>query len=155
MKKRILDILSFVIREIRDNSFDDIDLQLIVDILAEQGFSEQDISTAMSWLMHHGEAIDRILQGYPGVVPRPVWRQLNDLEKSAISPNAFGYLFHLRELKLLNDMEMEKIIDQAVSLQITHLNVEDMQDLIAAVVLDFEKSASQGYFQFTTTRLPH
>ena len=142
-------------REIRDNSFEDIDLQLVVDILLEQGFSDDEISTAMSWLMHHGETIDRVLQGYPAGVPRPVWRILNEMEKSAISPNAFGYLFHLRELELLNDMEMENIIDRAVSLQISHIDVEDMQDLIAAVVLDFENSASQGYFQYTTTRLPH
>jgi uncharacterized protein Smg (DUF494 family) len=155
MNKRILDILSYVMREIRDNSYEDIDLQLVVDILVEQGFSDQDISTAMSWLMHHGETIDRVLHGFPVGIPRPIWRQLNDLEKNAISPKAFGYLFHLRDLDILNDMEMENIIDRAVSLDINHIDVEDMQDLIAAVVLDFENSASQGYFQYTTTRLPH
>ena len=155
MNKRILEILTYVMREIRENSFEDLDLRLVLDILAEQGFSEDEISTAMSWLMNHGESIDRLLQGYPSSVPRPVWRLLNETEQHAISPKAFSYLFHLRELELLSDDVMERIIERAVSLRATQLTVDDMQDLIAAVVLDFENSASEGYFQFTSTRLPH
>ena len=155
MNKRILEILTFMMREIRENSFEDLDLHLILDILSEQGFSEEEISTAMSWFMHHGEIIDRLMQRYPSDVPRPVWRQLNETEQDAISPKAFSYLFHLRELELLSDNNMERIIERAVNLRTLHLSVDDMQDLIAAVVLDFEKNASDGYFQFTSTSLPH
>ena len=155
MKKRVLDILSYMMKEIKENSLGDVDLQLFVDVLSAQGFSEDDISMAMSWLMSHVENIHRVIHGQPSFVPRPIWRHLNETERNAISPGAFGYLFHLRELDLVSDYDMERIIEQAVNLDTPFLNVEDMQDLIAAIVLDFENSASNGYFQFTTTSLPH
>ncbi len=155
MNKRILDILSFVMKEIRENFFGDIDLQLIMDILSDQGFTDDEISSAMTWLMSHGESIDRIIKGHPPDVPKPVWRLLTDVEKEIISPEAYSYLFHLRELELLSDDEMERIIERAVNLQMSHLDVKEMQDLIAAVVLDFENSASEGFFQFNSTLLPH
>jgi len=155
MNKRVLDILSFVMKEIRENFFGDIDLQLIIDILSDQGFTDDEISSAMSWIMNHGESIDRIIKGHPADVPKPVWRLLTETEKDIISPEAYSYLFHLRELELLSDDEMERIIERAVSLQMSQLDVKEMQDLIAAVVLDFENSASEGFFQFNSTLLPH
>ncbi len=155
MNKRVLDILSIVMKEIRESFYGDIDLQLVMDILSDQGFTDDEISSAMNWLMSHGESIDRIIKGHPADVPKPVWRLLTHAEKEIISPEAYSYLFHLRELELLSDDEMERIIERAVSLQLPQLDVKEMQDLIAAVVLDFENSASEGFFQFNSTLLPH
>ena len=155
MNKRVLDILSVVMKEIRESFFGDIDLQLIMDILSDQGFTDDEISSAMTWLMSHGESIDRIIKGHPSDVPKPVWRLLTDVEKEIISPEAYSYLFHLRELELLSDDEMERIIERAVTLEMSQLDVKEMQDLIAAVVLDFENSASEGFFQFNSNLLPH
>jgi uncharacterized protein Smg (DUF494 family) len=155
MNRRILEILTVVMKEIRENSFDEVDLQFIIDMLSERGFSDSEISSAMSWLMSHGENIDRLFASQATGVPRPLWRTLNEEEKRSISPDAFSYLFRLRELQLLGDNDVEAIIERAVKLQIPQINIEDMQDLIAIVVLDFDKSASGGYFQFTSNRLPH
>ena len=60
MDKRFLDVLTFVLNEIRENNDGDIDLQTVVDILEDEGFSEDEISSAMSWLMDHGEQLDRV-----------------------------------------------------------------------------------------------
>ncbi len=155
MNKRFLDVLTFVINEIQMNPQSDLDLQTLVDILEDEGFSQDEISSAMSWLMNNGESLDRIATGYASHFPRPVWRTLNEREQEAISPKAYSYLFHLREINVLSDDKMEKVIDRAVNLRLLQMNVEDMKDLIAAVVLDFEDSASKGYFQFTSTPYQH
>ncbi|NLP09863.1 DUF494 domain-containing protein [bacterium] len=155
MNKRTLEIIAYMIREIRETSLDDIDLQLIMDILQEKGFSENDISAAMVWLVNHGETIDRMSKSRSSVVPRPVWRQLNEFERNAISTEAFSYLFHLRELNILNDDDMESIIERAVNMKLPKLDIQDMQDLIVMVVLDVEQNASAGFFQFTINRLSH
>ncbi len=154
MNKRFLDILTFIINEIREQSRADVDLQTLVDMLEDEGFSEDEITSAMSWLMSHGENLDRVVGGGVGF-PRPLWRTLNDVEREAISPNAFSYLFHLRDLNLLSDDSMEKVIERAVGLRLFQMNVDEMKDLIAAIVLNFEDSASKGYFQFTSTSYPH
>ena len=155
MNKRFLDVLTFVINEIQMNPQSDLDLQTLVDILEDEGFSQDEISSAVSWLMNNGESLDGIATGYASHFPRPVWRTLNEREQEAISPKAYSYLFHLREINVLSDDKMEKVIDRAVNLRLLQMNVEDMKDLIAAVVLDFEDSASRGYFQFTSTPYQH
>lgn len=155
MNRRIIEILSYVIKEIKESAVDEIDLQFIVDVLSEQGFSDEDIENAMSWLNSHGETIDRIIQGKDYGFPKPIWRQLTEREAQAISPTAYSYLVHLRESNIVSDDAMETIIDRATYLRFNQITVQEMQDLIAAVVLDFEHSASTGYFQFTTNGLTH
>lgn len=155
MDKRFLDVLTFVLDEIRENSHDNFDLQNLVDILEEEGFSADEIKSAMSWIMNHGDQLDRITAEQKGNIPRPIWRSLNQIEEESISPKAYSYLFHLRELNILTDDNLEKIIDRAVDLRLMRMSVEDMKDLVAAVVLNFEASAAKGYFQFTSTRYPH
>jgi uncharacterized protein Smg (DUF494 family) len=155
MNHRIFKILSFVIKEIQKNSIEDIDLNVIVEALEDRGFSEDEIATAISWLGSKDEVMDAILYDTGGSLPRPVWRQLNDMEQHAISPSAYSYLFHLREMQILADHEMEMVIERAVKLDIPQIGVEDMQDLIAIIVLDFESTASEGFFQFTSNQLPH
>ena len=155
MNKRLLEIIAYAMKEIRDNSIENIDLQFIMDVLLERGFSEDEISSAMAWLVHHGETIDRLIKKQNDGVPRPVWRQLNETERQSISPEAYSYLFHLREMELLNDDDMETIIERAVNIKLPSLDIEDMQDLIAIVVLDFENSASGGYLQYTANHLPN
>ncbi len=155
MDRRLLEIIAYAMKEIRDNSLENIDLQFIMDLLLERGFSEEEITHAMSWLFNHGETIDRLIQNQISDLPRPIWRQLNEYERMAISPQAYGYLFHLREMELLSDMDMESIIERAVNLKLPSMDIEDMQDLIALVVLDFENSASEGYFQYTANHWPH
>ncbi len=155
MNKRLFDIITSVINEIREQSLDNIDLHFIVDLLIERGFSEQDISDAMMWLMHHGETSVRNLQKTTTHLPRPIWRTLHETESNALTPEAFGYLFHLREMEILSDEDMETIIERAVNLKTPSLDVEEIQDLISMVILDFENSAMKGYFQFTANRMPH
>ena len=155
MDKRFLDVLTFVLNEISENSDGDLDLQTVIDVLEEEGFSEDDISSAMSWILNHGDQLDRITTEQKSNIPRPVWRSLNEIEGESITPKAYSYLFHLRELNILSDDNLEKVIDRAVNLRLMRMNVEDMKDLVAAVVLNFEDSASKGFFQFTATRYPH
>ena len=155
MNKRFLEIMNLVVSEMRENSLGDLDMQALYDILVEEGFSEEEISLAMAWLLNNEDDLPNLPATARDLMPRPIWRKLNEVERDAISPKAFSYLFHLRELDILTDDSMEKVIDRAVNLRLDSMNVDDMKDLIAAVVLDFEESASKGYFQFTTTRSRH
>jgi uncharacterized protein Smg (DUF494 family) len=155
MNRRILKALAYLFRELSYNQLEDLDLQMVTDLLMEQGFSDEEISIALTWIGDQNEwdnTYDPLeFQG----LPRPVWRQLNDAEQDVLSPKAFGYLVHLRESNVLGDAEMEMVIDHAIRLDIPQMSIEDMQDLIAVVMLDVESNASHGFFQFTPNRLPH
>ena len=153
MNKKIVKILSHLMQRINTSDLDESDLQMITDTLMDQGFTEDEIMAAIAWLSDTDD--DEPVQEFEFDLPRPVWRQLNEMEQEVISPHAFSYLFHLREMNILGDAEMERIIDRALRLDLDQIGVEDMQDLIAVVLLDFEKNASNGYFQFTSSHSPH
>lgn len=155
MDKRFLDVLTFVLDEIDENGSSDLDLETIVDVMQDEGFSDDEIQSAMTWILSQNNVLNSISTDQRSTVPRPMWRALNDIEEQTISPKAYSYLFHLRQINVLTDDNMEKVIDRAVDLRLNQMNVEDMKDLVAAVVLNFEESAAKGFFQFTTTRYPH
>jgi len=155
MNKRFLDILSFIMNELQENSLSDLDMQVLYDMLVDEGFTEDDISLAMAWLLNNEDELYNFNIENKSSRPRPIWRSLNEVEREAISPKAFSFLFHLRDIGILSDDSMENVIDRAVNLRLNAVDVEDMKELIAAVVLDFEASASKGYFQFTSTRSLH
>ncbi len=154
MNKRFLDVLNFVLDEMSEDSSGDLDLETMVDAMQDEGFSDDEIQSAMSWIMSNGDSLERSSIQFSAVSP-PIWRMLNEIEEQSIPPKAYSYLLKLRRLNILTDDNLEKVIDRAVDLRLFNMNVEDMKDLIAAVVLNFEDSASKGYFQFTTTRYPH
>jgi len=154
MNKKLFDVLELVLKEIRENVVGEVQLQTIIDMLYEHGFSDDEISLAMSWLLSSGDNLQQLVGSAPEGLPRPLWRNLNDEEREAISPSAYSFLFHLRELELLSDNKMEQVIDRAVRLNTSYLGVEDMKELITAVVLDYEDNASSGYFQFLSTSSP-
>ncbi|HNR66520.1 MAG TPA: DUF494 family protein [bacterium] len=156
MNKNILRILAHILQEMKSPDFDDTDLQTITEMLMDRGFSEEEVMQAISWLDeleeddYHAIDQDDFLH-----LPRPIWRQMNALEKDIISPSAFSYLFRLRESGMIADAEMERIIDRATRLDLQQVNVEEMKDLVAVVLLDVEKNASDGYFQFFVNQQPH
>lgn len=155
MDKKLFDVLEMVLKELQSSYAGEIPVQHVIDFLEEKGFSEDEISLAMSWLLGNEETAENLVDKPETSLPRPMWRSLNEDEQDAISPNAFGYLFRLRELDILTDTMMERIIDQAVRLHTNNLDVEDMKELVTAVVLDYEDNASSGFFQFLSNQNPH
>ncbi|MDZ7721287.1 MAG: DUF494 family protein [candidate division KSB1 bacterium] len=155
MDKKLFDVLEMVLKELQESFAGEIPVQHVIDFLEEQGFSDDEISLAMSWLLGNEDTAQNLIDKPGKSLPRPMWRSLNEDEQEAISPNAFGYLFRLRELDVLTDSMMERIIDQAVRLHTTHLDVEDMKELVTAVVLEYEDNASSGFFQFISNQNPH
>ena len=155
MDKKLFDVLEMVLKELEESYAGEIPVQHVIDFLEEQGFTEDEISLAMSWLLGDENTAQNFVDKPEKTFPRPMWRSLNEDEQEAISPNAFGYLFRLRELEILTDTMMERIIDQAVRLHTNNLDVEDMKELVTAVVLEYEDNASSGFFQFMSNQNPH
>ncbi|HET6400598.1 MAG TPA: DUF494 family protein [Candidatus Kapabacteria bacterium] len=151
-RERIIEIIFFLLKEIRDNTpLTEIDLQP----LSVRGFSETEISTAFSWL------IDRF-QAAPGDDPLVLavpfgkrnmldpsksaaeagFRVYHEVERSVISPEARGFMLQMMELGLLSDSEQEFLIDRILLSGIPSASLEDVKELVTNTIFHFDSSFS-------------
>ncbi len=142
---RVMEIILFLVGEMRRNKqLGDIDLGK----LAARGYTETEVSTAFSWLfdkmalsVSQSNVTDLSKHTKLGNAP---FRIYHDLELSFLSAESRGYLIQLRELQLLKESEMELLIDRLWFLGSSEVRVEDIRDLAAAIIFDFDDSTRIG-----------
>ena len=122
---KIVEILIILMGEIKESGMEEGHMELLSDELLNRGYSEQEISTAFSWI------IERL--GYTGEVPTPdpeSFRVLHDIEYIFISKEAYGFLLQLSYLGLLTHEEFEKVIESALQESVPQLDLEGMKMII-------------------------
>lgn len=130
MKEKVLELLVFLMSEIRDNkALSDID----VNGLRSQGYTQAEISDAFSWLYEHAPA------GFdaphrPTDAMRGSRRMFHDAEKLVLSTEGQGYLILLTELGLLRDQDLELVIERAMMAGYERLSVAELRQMAASVL---------------------
>jgi Smg protein len=140
MKERVVEILVFLMTELRDDKqLHDIDLAPLRD----RGYTTSEISAAFSWLyetMGAGEAESTSLAR----AARGSRRILHEVERSVLSLDAQGYIIQLAELGLLDDRDMETVIERAIGTGYAGLSVQEVKEIVAAVLSSRERPGSTG-----------
>ncbi|MCI0450126.1 MAG: DUF494 domain-containing protein [Chlorobi bacterium] len=131
--EKIIEIIVFLLTEIKNNKqLGDID----VDKLSKLGYTQNEINTAFSWVyskLYSGEKVFSEAQK-----DTKSQRFLHDVEQNVISPEAYGYLIQLKELGLLNNLDIDIIIDRAMVSSFSKIELGDMKLMIASYLLDIE-----------------
>jgi uncharacterized protein Smg (DUF494 family) len=103
MKERIVEILIYLMSEMQENkTLQDIDL----GDLKNKGYTQSEISAAYSWIFENmqNSPPQPLPSGRPAGSSR---RVLHDAEKLVFSTESQGYLIQLRELGLLDEVDLE------------------------------------------------
>jgi uncharacterized protein Smg (DUF494 family) len=140
MQERIVEIIVYLIHEMReDKRLGEIDLRA----LAERGYTQNEISTAFSWLFDKINLGDNLM---PGGTRRLAHshRVLHDSERAVISPEAQGYLIELRELGLVDDMDIELAIDRIMMAGFGRVGITEIKSVVAAIIFDYDDSNRIG-----------
>jgi uncharacterized protein Smg (DUF494 family) len=122
-----------------DKRLGEIDLR----VLSDKGYTQNEISTAFSWLFDKIHLGDNIL---PTGRRRSQHshRVLHDAERNVITAEAYGYLLEMRELGLLDDMEIELIIDRIMMAGFGSVTIVEMKSVVASVMFDYDDSNRIG-----------
>lgn len=140
MQEKIIEIIVFLINEMRNNKrLGEIDLR----ILSDHGYTENEISTAFSWLFDKINLGENILANEEPNTPHS-YRILHDAERSIITPDAQGYLIQLRELGLLDESAVETLIDRVMMTGFSKVDLMEMKILIASLLFDYDDSNHLG-----------
>ena len=71
-------------------------------------------------------------------------RRIHVTERAVITPEAHGYLIQLRELGLLDDMEVETAIDRIMMAGFGQVGMQEMKSVIASIMFDYDDSNRIG-----------
>ena len=131
--EKIIEIIVYLLGELKKNKqLGDIELEN----LSHLGYTQNEINTAFSWIYTKIYAGEKIFNDE--TAKNRSFRMLHDVEKSVITPEAFGYLIQLRELGLISEMDIEVIIDKIMLSSFNKIDVEDIKGHIAVYLLDIE-----------------
>src|SRR4030095_2785517 len=131
--EKVLEIIVLLLTELKKNKqLQDVDLKLFEGL----GYTQNEITTAFSWIyskIYTGDKIfveqDKSTNSY---------RFLHDVEQNIISPEAYGYLIQLKELGLINNMDMDLVIDKLMVSSYNNVDLTEMKYMIAAYLLDID-----------------
>ncbi|KAA3613593.1 MAG: DUF494 family protein [Calditrichaeota bacterium] len=153
MQERIIEIIVYLLEEFQqtptNENYTDLSKELI-----SRGYTESEINFAFSWIFNHlqksGE--DQLEFNY---APDSI-RVLHDLEKLVIAPEAYGYLLQLLHLGMIKEVDMEDVIERALSIGSTHISLEDIKSMAASVIFNPETNPSlEGFFFHQGTNTIH
>lgn len=148
MNERVVEILIFIMNEIRKNSKTTQKLELLSKDLIRKGYTEGEISSAFSWLL------DRLRTEAEEIVPnqgstfKDSFRLLHEIENSVISTEAYGYVIQLKELGLINELDVEQILERAMMLGTSKVDADDIKSIVASMLNNYDGFGDGAYFFF-------
>ncbi|MDZ7373079.1 MAG: DUF494 domain-containing protein [candidate division KSB1 bacterium] len=153
MNERVIEILVYIMSEIRNRRTGIGRLEALSQDLLQQGYSESEISSAFAWLFERmDEDLERLDEGF-GATGHPTFRILHEAERAVIQPQAYGYLLQLHDLGIIDEAEMEAAIDRAMMLGTDTVDVDTMRSIVASILFntDFPFGSSSLFFEGNTT----
>jgi uncharacterized protein Smg (DUF494 family) len=98
--------------------------------LSRRGYSSDEIGHAVFWLSSRPAQRD-------GHRSRSI-RVLSEFERMSLSAEAYGYLFRLQNLGLVDTRQFETILARAIPMGADKVGIEDVKSIAYAVILDKE-----------------
>jgi len=131
--EKVLEIIVFLLAELKRNKqLSDVDLNQLETL----GYTPNEINTAFSWIYSKIFTGDKIFAEADKISLSN--RFLHEVEQNVITPQAYGYLVQLKELGLLNNMDIDLIIDKLMVTSYNKVDVDEMKYMIASYLLDLE-----------------
>ncbi len=140
MQERIIEIILYVISELKNNKeISDIDIGNLVNL----GYTNAEISTAISWLADRVEFPDSFYSITP-ISSSDSFRVLHIAEYDLFTQEAWGEVVQLSTLGLLSNEHIELLIDRATMMGATEIDTGQVRAFLANVLFNAQTSSSPG-----------
>ena len=155
MNERLVEILIYIMSEMRRDRGASRNLDLLSKNLLDEGYSESEISSAFTWLLDKlDNEPEEILEKREAAL-NGSFRHLHEIERSIISVEAYGYLIQIKELDLINEIDVEQIIERALMLGLPRVGLQDIKSIVAAQLFTSENGFDGGFFLFDDNPMIH
>ncbi|RMF64341.1 MAG: DUF494 family protein [Calditrichaeota bacterium] len=155
MNERVVEILIYIMSQIRRNSSYSNKLDLLSKNLIRKGYTESEISSALTWLLsrlrHDSE--ETLQKG--GTPTKQSFRHLHEIERSVITTEAYGYIIQLKELGIIDEFDVEQILERALMLGTSEITVEDIKSIVASFLFNSDGFPDGPYYFFDEDSIIH
>lgn len=131
MEPNVLEILVLLLKQYPEGAISKEEFEPLTKDLLGLGYTRREIETALYWF-YNNNMEDRGLSHATEPFDSNAHRILHELESSILSPEGYGYLIELKQLGILNLVEMNEIIEKAVLLGGRRVGLEDMKLFVAS-----------------------
>jgi uncharacterized protein Smg (DUF494 family) len=139
MQEKIIELIVVLMREIRETK----DISKVdVSKLSESGYSQTEISTALSWIydkMNLREPLKRI----KGPRARS-YRIFHEAERQIMTKEARGFLVEMYELGLVDQLDLENIIERSLMSGSNLVDRDEVKSIVASVLFDYNSPGKPG-----------
>lgn len=140
MYERIIEIIIYVVSELHQNkSINNINLEQLQSL----GYTNSEISTALSWIVDKIEKADNIFQNSNNSQAAS-FRILHDIEKELFTPEAWGSLIEMNTLGILSNENIENLIDKAVIMGMNQIDTKQLKYYVASAIIDSQDKLFPG-----------
>ena len=147
MNERVVEVLVYIMNEIRDDKQAATKLDMLSRDLLQRGYTENEISSAFTWLFDRYKVDFEELLRHRDPASNHSFRILHDLERLVISPVAQGYLLQLRALGLLDDADIEGVIERAMMTGSPRIDENEIKSIVASMLFN-PQGLPEGSFLF-------
>ncbi len=132
MRDRFLEIVVFLISQLKDNQGYIDDIEEVSAYLKNQGFADQEISSAYSWILDRLQTNTEFF--HESARSSNATRVFSEAERQHFSPDAIGYVLQLSNLGLLKEEQIESVLERGVLVWPAPVSLEQMKILIDSVM---------------------
>ncbi|MDP8228715.1 MAG: DUF494 family protein [Candidatus Electryoneaceae bacterium] len=136
MDHHIVEILVILMREFPDGASPE-EFEPLAKDLIDKGYTHYEVETALIWFYNRRE-IHAVSPPIDGEFNSQSFRILHEIERSIITPAAYGYMIELHQLGIIAMSEMNAVIERAILFGGERLNVDDVKLLVAAQIMEHD-----------------
>ena len=141
MENRILEIVFYLMDYLQNSQGGYPDLTDVSLDLKNLGYSDDEISSAYSWLMSRMQA-DNKSSAQVSRSSNVSIRILTDLERSLLSSDAYSFLIKLVSTSIIDQTQLEAILDRMVLFGVNHIDSEQLKLIISMELFGDKEEAS-------------
>jgi len=135
VRNRILEIVVYLMDHIQEHRGQIIDIEDLSAHLKSMGYTENEISSAYSWLVDRFESTsENFYTDFPQV--HCSTRILTDYERYQYSPEAYGFLLKLQSQSLIDDQQFETVLERGAIFSPKPVNEEQIKLIVSSVVFN-------------------
>lgn len=154
MNERVLEIVAYIVNAMQ-SSLDDAMLgrfESLSELLIEQGYTENEINSAFSWLIEKIPDENYDLEQSP---PDQLDRARFNFDNSTFAPTTFNFLIQLHELDIIGDDEIEQILATSLRYGKRWISIPEIKALVSHLILTTDPMMDGSFFVFNKNYQVH
>lgn len=157
MSERVMEIVAYIVDAMQSSLDDAIfgQFENLSTLLIEQGYTENEINSAFSWLIEKIPPDMDSEYSIEQVPPDQQDRTWYNFDKSAFTPAGSNSLVHLHELDIIGEEEIEQILNHSHRNGKHGITIAEIKAMVSSLIFNTNPVMDGSFFVFNKDNQVH